>query len=275
MSGGELRGRTVAVLQSRHGAVFADLISGRGGLPLLAPTMREEEAPDLAPLHRVLRELRPAGLELAIFQTGVGAARLLEQAAAIGLQAVLRERLAGAVVVVRGPKPLSALLGAGIRVDRRTASPHTTTELLALLEGEQLNGSRVLVQEHGAANLELADWLQARGAQVLHAFTYRWALPADLGPVHRFLAELEAGRVDYTVFTSASQFLNLLAIASAAGAGERLQEWLRERTRIASIGPTTTACLLEHGLEPAVQPVNPKMVPLLQAICADAGPAAV
>jgi hypothetical protein len=63
-----------------------------------------------------------------------------------------------------------------------------------------------------------------------------------------------------TVFTSAAQVHNLFTIAERVGSAERLLDWLREKTRIASIGPTTSAALAEYKLAPVIQPGHPKMV---------------
>ncbi len=71
-----------------------------------------------------------------------------------------------------------------------------------------------------------------------------------------------------TVFTSAAQVNNLFSIAEHFGCADRLPDWLREKTRIASIGPTTSAALGEHKLAPVIQPGHSKMAPLVEALCA-------
>ena len=258
---------TIAILQTRHASVLAGLIERQGGRALVAPTLREETIDELDPLRQVLERLAAEPVDLAIFQTGVGVSRLFDLAETMGLDMVLSARLAESRVLVRGPKPLAVLLKRGVRVDLRTEEPHTTAQVLPLLDRE-LSGRAVLVQQHGAPNEVLIDALHRRGARPLEAVTYHWALPEDLAPVQRFFDELIARRVDVTVFTSASQVQNVFAIADGAGCVSELPGWLREMTMIASVGPTTTAALAEHDLSPVIQPEHPKMVPLVDAVCA-------
>ena len=258
---------TIGILQTRHASVLAGLIERQGGRALVAPTLREETIDELSPLRHVLERLAAEPVDMAIFQTGVGVARLFDLAETLGLAEILSTRLAETRVLARVPKPLAALLKRGVRVDLRTEEPHTTAQVLPLLDPE-MGARAVLVQHHGAPNEVLIDALHGRGARPLEAVTYHWALPEDLAPVHRFFKELMTSRVDVTVFTSASQVQNLFAIAGRAGCISELPGWLREMTTIASVGPTTTAALAERDLSPVIQPEHPKMVPLVDAVCA-------
>ncbi len=263
---GSLGGRVVAVLQTRHHAVLAALIERHGGVSYLAPCMREVAIDDRVPLRAALERLAQTGLELAIFQTGVGTAALFDFAMELGQDRMLAQRLAGATVLERGPKPLAVLLKRGVRVDRRTVEPHTTVEVMALVD-KDLSGRTVLLQHYGAPNQVLVNFLRNRGAQVLEVTTYGWSLPQDLAPVRRFLADLPNRRVDATTFTSASQVENLFQIAEQDGCGAQLAGWLSERSVVASIGPVCTRALSEHGVRVRVEPDRPKMVPLVKALC--------
>jgi uroporphyrinogen-III synthase len=261
-----LEGRTVALMQTRHAAELAALIERHGGVPLSAPCLREADVEDVAPLEAALREVTAVPLDLAVFQTGVGTTRLLAAAAAAGLETALLDRLEGAVVLARGPKPLAVLLRHGIRVDRRTPEPHTTTEVVALLE-EDLGGRRVMLQHYGSPNVELAGLIRSRGADLVEMSTYNWRLPLDLEPVRRFLDRLEAGALDITVFTSASQVDNLFHIAELDGVDDRLAGWLTERTEVAAVGPICAAALRAREVPVRIEPSRPKMVPLVRSLC--------
>src|SRR5438309_1848897 len=115
--------------RGRAPAASAGTRRRRGGTPLLAPCLREVPVDDRDILHDALREIAARRLDVAVFQTGVGAAAFLDAAEQAGCADAIRERLAAAVVVERGPKPLAVLLQNGIRVDRRTRDPHTTDEV--------------------------------------------------------------------------------------------------------------------------------------------------
>src|SRR5215472_19072834 len=141
-----LLGLRIGVLQTRHGAELATLIERMGGVPILAPCLREVRNEDDAELRERLTAAVSAPLDVFVFQTGVGAAALFDLAAEAGLGEALAEAVRGALVVARGPKPLTVLLKLGFRVDRRTEVPHTTDELIWLLEAVELDGRRVAVQ---------------------------------------------------------------------------------------------------------------------------------
>src|SRR5690348_5645504 len=175
-------GRTIAFLEARRASELAQLISTYGGAPLPAPALREEPVDDPEAVAGFLDRIAARGLDLMIFQTGVGARALFRSVVALGREAAWREALTGATVAVRGPKPVSALRELDVRVDLRAAEPFTTPELLAVLADQELSGRAVGVQHYGEPNEELVAALRARGADVLEVEVYRWALPEDLGP---------------------------------------------------------------------------------------------
>lgn len=257
-----LRNRRIGLLEARRSAELAALFERVGASVLRAPCLREAPAGDEGELSAVL-----AGpVDLYVFQTGVGADALFALAARCGREEELTSSVDAATVLARGPKPLAALLRRGCRVALRTREPHTTAEIIEVLQAEVLAGRRVAVQHHGGPNVELVDHLGGRGAEVLEMVTYRWELPDDRGPVLELLRELEAGRIDALAFSSAAQVHNLFLLAGEAGVAERLPGWLAERTVTAAIGPSCARALTEHGAAAAVVPPRPKMVPLVEAV---------
>jgi uroporphyrinogen-III synthase len=267
-----LRGRTIALLETRRREEMAELIRRRGGTPLSAPCLREVPAEDRDLLHAALEQIAIRTIYMAIFQTGVGALAFLDAAAEAGVAESLRDRLAAAVVVARGPKPLAALLKRGLRVDRRTPEPHTTSEVIGLLDAD-LGGRVVLLVEYGVHNAVLEDALTARGAEVILLSAYGWSLPADVEPIQHLLGELEAARIDVVTVTSASQIDNLFRLAEAEGLADRLAGWLNTASVVvAAVGPVSAAAVRQRGVEVQVQPERPKMVPLVDAICAHIDP---
>lgn len=260
-----LLGMRVGVLQTRHGKELASLVERLGAVPIMAPCLREVRNDD-EELRAGLRAVVAAPPRVFVFQTGVGTKALFDLAAAAGLGDGLSRAVRGALVVARGPKPLAVLLGLGFTVDRRTAGSHTTDELLSLLEGVELEGGRVAVQHYGSTNGRLVDYLRGRADEVIELFSYRWALPADVDPIVRFLHELRAGRVAVTAFTSASQVENLFTVALDHGMGDELGAWLNERTVTAAIGPVCAAALEQRDVRVVIQPERPKMAPFVHAI---------
>jgi uroporphyrinogen-III synthase len=261
-----LAGLRIGVLQTRHAQELAALLEREGGRPLLAPCLREVRSDDDGELRSRLREIVASPVHVFVFQTGVGTDALFALAAEAGLDEPLAAVVREALVVARGPKPLAVLLRLGFRVDSRTLEPHTTDELLRLLEAVELEGRRVAVQHYGSPNRALVDYLRGRADEVIELFSYRWALPADVSPIVHFLDELSRGRVAATAFTSASQVENLFAVAEDVGRASELPGWLNERTVTAAIGPTCARALEQRGVRVVIRPDRPKMVPFVRAI---------
>jgi uroporphyrinogen III methyltransferase/synthase len=113
--------------------------------------------------------------------------------------------------------------------------------------------SRVLIARAAGARDVLPDAMAARGAQVEVVSLYETLAE----PIDPALAP-ELARADYLTFTSSSTVRFFLASAQPGA-----------DTRIASIGPVTSATLREHGLTPHVEAGRHDIDGLLDAIVAD------
>jgi uroporphyrinogen-III synthase len=266
-----MKSKVVAILETRTGAHLAELVARRGGVPMLAPAL--EEVPDVKPQEVIalLDQWRVDPFKVCIFQTGVGTKALFAAADSIGLSSNLRELLAASLVAVRGPKPVGELNARKVRIDLRAESPFTTEMVLAVLSGVEVAGAKILVQRYGAPNQSLTQALETRGASVREIATYRWALPADIEPLIKFLDALARGLVDAVVFTSAVQMHNLYAVAEKTGVAAQLAERLN-RSLVASIGPVSSRTLREYGVTPSLEADPPKLGPLMTALEAALGP---
>jgi uroporphyrinogen-III synthase len=261
-----MKSKVVAILETRTGAHLAELIARRGGVPLLAPALEEVPDVDPAAVAALLARWRANPFKIAIFQTGVGTRALFQATDAAGSTGELLALLDSCTVVVRGPKPVGELNARKVRIDIRAATPFTTETVLAALAQVPMEpGSRVLVQRYGAANQLLRDSLQARGAGVEEIATYRWAVPADSGPLQELLRALGRSGVDAVVFTSAIQIQNLFAVAARSGVDSELAGQLN-RVIVASIGPVCSRALKERGISPTFEADPPKLGPLIAGL---------
>ena len=260
-----MKSKVVAILETRVGAHLAEMVVRRGGIAMQAPAL--EEVPDVDPrdVTALLAEWRERPFKVVIFQTGVGTRGLFAAADTLGVTQNLLELIAGAVVIVRGPKPTGELNARQVRIDLRAAAPFTTDTVLSALSEIPIHDSKVLVQRYGATNKELHDSLTGRGATVREIATYRWSLPSDVRPLVELLDALEHGNVDATVFTSAVQMHNLYAVAESGQRADRLISALG-RTIVASIGPVCSRTLRQYGVEPSFEASPPKLGPLLDAL---------
>jgi uroporphyrinogen-III synthase len=260
-----MKGRRIAILESRLGKELAGLVARRGGIPFHAPAL--SELPDLDPkaIAALIDSLRKEPAKLVIFQTGVGTKALFAATDALGSTEFFLDALANSLVAVRGPKPTAALRSRNVRVDLGATDPFTTRELLEAIKGVDVKGARVIIQRHGVANVELDRALEARGAQVAEIPTYRWSLPEDTAPLEELIGALERGEMHSAVFTNAEQVRNLFAVAKRLGKADQLKKSLNQ-TLVASIGPVASAALREAGLKVGLEASPPKLGALLSAL---------
>jgi len=165
-------------------------------------------------------------------------------------------------VITRGPKPVAALRDLHVPVWVNAPEPNTWRELMAAVEAMgrdwPLAGKRIAIQEYGVSNEELIEALRARGADVTAIRAYQWAMPEDLGPLESAVRAVARGEVHVVVITSGIQFVHFWRVVQATGLEEDVMRALG-RAFIASIGPSASAELRRHHVEPTFEPSHPKM----------------
>jgi uroporphyrinogen-III synthase len=200
--------------------------------------------------------------DLVILLTGVGTRALLEVVDHAGTRPRFVSALAATKVAVRGPKPLAVLRELKLEPWAIAPEPNTWRELLATLDGKapewSLSGTRVAVQEYGAANPDLLRGLEQRGAQVTRVPVYRWALPEDLEPLRAAVQALTRGEIDVVLFTTATQLVHLLQVAETMRMEEAARHGLA-RALVCSIGPTTSEELRQQRIRIDMEASHPKM----------------
>src|ERR1035438_2481885 len=131
-------GLRVLSLESRRSAEIERLIRGQGGVPFVAPSMREvplEENPEA--FDFAARFIQPGGdfnapgdFDMVIFLTGVGA-RLLNQIIETRYPpGAFIDALRRVAVVVRGSKPAGVMREWGVPVAVSAPEPNTWREIL-------------------------------------------------------------------------------------------------------------------------------------------------
>jgi uroporphyrinogen-III synthase len=253
-------GRVVLAFESRRAAEMKTLIETFGGRPVVAPAVREV-VPDADEGARELATRIAAGdADVVIFLTGVGVRAVVEAAERLSLREAMIQSLNRIRVIARGPKPMAALRAIGIAVWLNAPEPNTWRELISALAatGADLTRQRVLVQESGVPNPDLVEALKARGATVSAIRAYDWALPEDLGPLEHAADALARGDIDVMLVTSGVQFAHFWSIVRQRGLEAPARQALGH-VLVASIGPSATAELRRHAIEPAFEPTHPKM----------------
>jgi uroporphyrinogen-III synthase len=260
-------GLCVLALESRRAREIAKLIANLGGVPMVAPSMREVPLESNQEAVEFVRRLPAREVDMVIFMTGVGVKALASAVENVCPRDELARYLNDVVVVARGPKPVAALRELGVRVSLAVPEPNTWRELLTLLDQSKstfpVAGRRVAIQEYGVTNPELSAGLQARGAIVTLVNVYQWALPEDVGPLEEAIAATIRGDVHVLLVTSSVQIRHLFEVAERLAKAEPLRQAL-SRVVITSIGPLTSEELRSRGLSVDIECTHPKMGFLVQ-----------
>jgi uroporphyrinogen-III synthase len=249
-------GLRVLSLESRRSHEIERLIRARGGVPFVAPSMREVPLSENSEAFAFAERLFSQQFEMMILLTGVGT-RLLGQAIEtrypMGSFAAALRKL---TVVARGSKPMAVAREWDVPVAIVVPEPNTWREILSATAGRPER--RIAVQEYGRPSTELIGGLRDRGAEVTSVPIYQWDLPEDTGPLREAVQGLCGGRFDVVMFTTSIQVPHLLRVASEMGVEEGLRAALA-RVVVASVGPTTSETLADSGIARDFQPSHPKM----------------
>ena len=249
-------GLRVLSLESRRSAEIEKLIRARGGDPFVAPSMREIPLQDNPAAFAFATRLFAGEFDMVILLTGVGS-RLLNQILETRYPpGSFLDALRKLAVVVRGSKPAAVMREWNVPIAVSVPEPNTWREILAATEARPER--KIAVQEFGRSSLELLEGLRARGAEVTAIPVYQWDLPEDTGPLREAVRRLAAAQFDVVMFTTSVQIPHLLRIAAEEGVEDEVRSALR-RMVVASVGPSTSETLREHGLPVDLEPSHPKM----------------
>ncbi len=252
-------GLRVVAFESRHAEGLEKLISYYGGVPQVAPSMREVPLSEATEALFFAEKLLEGNFDIVILLTGVGTRTLAEVVSTRYPRDRFIEALKSVNIVARGPKPVAALREMGLKPDILIPEPNTWRDILMTLDNSlKLKNSRIAVQEYGVSNPDLLAGLRERGAMVTAVPIYRWALPEDLTPLHNAIKAIASFDADISLFTNAQQIHHLIQVATDDGLKQKLYEGFK-RVAIGSIGPTTTEALREVSLGVDYEPNSPKM----------------
>jgi uroporphyrinogen-III synthase len=266
------QGLRVLSLESRRAREIGALIETYGGRADVAPALREVPLADNPDALAFADGLLRGNFDIVILLTGVGTRALLDVVEQKHARDAFIGALARVKVVARGPKPLAVLREWNVPVWVAAPEPNTWREVLQAIDRETgavgaelarpdqktLAGQRIAVQEYGAANPDLLQGLEDRGAIVTRVPVYRWALPEDIGPLKGAARAVAGGDIDLAIFTTATQVVHLLQVAAGMGIERDVRQGLA-RMVVASIGPTTSEELRQQGIQVDMEASHPKM----------------
>ena len=255
-------GRRVLSLESRRAAETATLITRHGGIPVVAPALKEVPLESNTAAIDFAAALLLGEIDIGIFLTGVGVRAVVEVFERAHPGEAIADALSRIRIAVRGPKPAAVFRELRIPIWVTAPEPNTWRELLAEMDARTsevpLAGARVAVQEYGVPNQQLIDALVARGASVMPVPVYKWALPDDLAPLRSAVAAIAGRNIDVLLLTTGVQLAHLWQVVEMMGCEGPFRKGLSS-TFIASIGPTTTEEMTRRGLTPDLEASHPKL----------------
>ncbi len=247
-----LDGRTVALAESRQLEELAAMLAKEGATPLRFPLLSILDAPDDAPLLAWLDLLQAGTFDWIIFFTGEGVRRLLACAERHGRRDSVIAALAKSRMLIRGPKPGTALKEHGLKAELVAQMP-TTDGVITTLRSLAIGGLIFGVQHYSDSNPLLEQFLNESGVTAHYVLPYIYAPASDAERVLFLIAEMEAGKVDAVVFTSSPQIDRIFEVAKEADRTAQLQAGFA-RTIVAAVGPLVRESLEKHGVTVQVCP---------------------
>src|SRR3954447_8897113 len=210
-----LKGRVIAIPETREVEIFASMLERRGATVVRCPMVAILDAPDPAPVLEWSRRFASGSCDDLILLTGEGLRRILSciERNEPALKDTFIKALGPVRKITRGPKPARVLRELGFKPDIAAEVP-TTEGVINSLRSQDLKGHRVGLQLYGTEpNRPLVDFLEQAGASVSVVAPYVYADAADDQAVLTLISRLESGEIDAVAFTSTPQVERLFAIA--------------------------------------------------------------
>ena len=217
--------RIVVTRAAQQAGELSSRLRSLGATVIEFPVIELQPAPDPAPLDEAIARL--AEYDWLIFTSVNGVRFFLDRLDAS--PADLRSLRARICVI--GPATRAAVEALHLKVDLMPEE-YVAESLVAAFSTHDLRSKRILLPRAAVARDLIPAALGDLGAYVDVVEAYRNVVPARRA--------VELGRVDWITFTSSSTVANFIALAGR----EPLQG-----TRVASIGPVTSAALRLHSLE--------------------------
>ncbi len=206
------------------------MLERRGATIQHGPALRIVGLADDTDLQNATRALIESPPDITVATTGIGYRGWIEAADGWGLGEDLLTALGRGEMLARGPKARGAIRASGL-VDAWSPESESTAEVLEHLLARGVEGRRIAVQLHGEPLPDVVEALEIAGAEVMTVPVYRWAPPADIGPLDRLLDAVLSGSIDMLGVHQRT------GRGRSAGPGDRARTARRAGGRAARSGP--------------------------------------
>jgi uroporphyrinogen-III synthase len=253
-----LDGIRVAITENRYPEQLRQLLERLGATVLSYPLLKETPIEDATGARRFISICEHTQIDYIVFYTGVGVDFLF--------RAVNKpEVVARSKILARGPKAVNALRRAALQPDF-VADTATTEGIVRTLSREPLHGKTVLIQLYGKENPELFSALQKLGATAIGVSIYTYTQASDTTAIEELVGLIVKKEIDVLTFTSATQVPFLFQAADAMTDPAKFRRRLKKDIVVVSVGEVTSRALRDAGVDPRVEPVEPKMGAMVRAL---------
>ena len=260
-----LSGYRVGVTAARKVEDQAALLTRRGAEVVWAPALSTDpNHVDADSLRAATAEVLSTPVDLFLATTGIGMRTWFAAAEADGTVDALLAQLGGAEILARGPKSVGALRRRGLR-ELWSPESEEFDDVLDHLRGRDLDGKRIVVQEHGQSLSSVAESLRRRGADVLTVTVYRVERAEDPSRMLDLIDEIAERTVQAVTFTSAPAVAALMEAAGPTGRREDLVGAFQADVIASCVGPVTAAAFEMWGV-PTIFPERSRLAAMIKQL---------
>ncbi|MBM4760845.1 uroporphyrinogen-III synthase [Bacillus sp. B15-48] len=252
----QLAGKRVALAGSRKLEEISQIITNKGGVPVIRPSQGTAILDD-SKLEDDLRELVGGSYDWFVFTTGIGTDILYRTAEKIGIGEEFVKTIKEAKVAARGYKTVNTLKKLGITPIVRD-DDGSTAGLVRSLSAYDLQHSRVALQLHGDPAPRLISFLDEQKADYKEILPYQH-IPPNKDILEQLTQEIVSGEVDAVNFTSTPQARFLFSFAREKGLLQEVLTAFSTNVVAVAVGKVTAAALKDEGVERVVFPETERM----------------
>jgi uroporphyrinogen-III synthase len=263
-----LSGFRIGVTAARRVDEQVGLLERRGATVEWAPALSlDPNRIDDDQLRAATDEVLARPVDLFLATTGIGMKSWLDAAERWGVLEALLAALGSAEILARGPKSVGALRRRGL-LELWAPESECFEDVLEHLRGRQLEGRRIVVQEHGQSLSMVAHALRRQGADVTTVTVYRVEQAADPEPVFKLIDLVCERALDAVTFTSAPAVAALMDAAGPTGRREDLLGALQADVVACCVGPVTAAAFEMWGV-PTIYPDRSRLAAMVKQLEAE------
>ena len=262
---GPLTGYRIGVTAARKVEEQVALLERRGARVESAPALSlHPHHVDDAQLRAATEDVLSRPVDLFLATTGIGMKAWCEAAKGWGLLDALLETIGGAEILARGPKSVGALRRYGLR-ELWAPESEEFGDVLDHLRGRDLDGKRIVVQEHGQSLSMVGHALRRRGADVTTVSVYRVVAAEDPEPMFAMIDLIADRALDAVTFTSAPAVAALMDAAGSTGRRDEVVSAFQADVVASCVGPVTSAAFEMWGV-PTIFPERSRLAAMVKQL---------